>query len=155
VRVVVALHGASARRLSVLLLLRGAFAFTDELEAWGTLERDESTRSNALAGGAPAVDRPGPLGRVGRSADIAALAAAQRRLWAVRAALPSPHLADGSAVALEESLRLAARAASWRRNGRGDWDVRRVDPWTPRTPWSDARPACTQPIDLARGGWEA
>ena len=150
VRVQVALAGRG-RCVLVTALLRGPFFFADEIEVHG--------RELPAATSAAPQATPGPLGRAFDIHELAVAAAAQRRTWALRRALPDP-LADVARslhlqVASEESLRLATRARRWRAAGEPALRVRRVSPWAPTTPWSDLQPAVEDTLELWPGGWGA
>jgi hypothetical protein len=86
--------------------------------------------------------------------DLPAAAAAQRRAWAVRAALPG---AAASAAPVEEIERasFAARARAWHDAGWPRVVVRRVDPWAPSTPWSAPGAEVTDTLALWPGAWGA
>ena len=150
VRLAVPLTG-SGRTVLVIAVLRSHFFFADEVEIHGS-ELPPGTTA------APASPR-GPVGRPFARGELPAVAAAQRRAWAVRAALPHPDAPAGSfanlAVAAEESLRLAARASAWRAAGAAPLRVRRVDPWAPTTPWSELQAAVADTLQLWPGAWGA
>jgi hypothetical protein len=133
VRLVVPLAPASGCFVLVALLHQGDFCFTDEIEVHG-----ESGVQHATTAATPsfALDR------------LAEVAAAQRRFWAMSAAL---HDFPGTT----ETARLAARARAWRDGGRAAFEVRRVDPWSPTTPWSDLQPTVADTIELWPGAWGA
>jgi hypothetical protein len=142
IRLVVPLHGTEGRFVLLAAMLRADFLFTDEIEVYG--------ETAALPHAAAAPGSPLALG------DLPAAWAAQRRLWAARAALPEPiHVAPGTPPHTEEVLRLRARAARWRSAGAARLRVQRVDPWAPLTPWTDLHPMHDDTLRLWPGAWDA
>jgi hypothetical protein len=150
VRLRVPLTG-SGRYVLVAAMLHGRYYFADEIEVHGSVRPPgPETASESAAG---------PLGRRFGPVDLALAAAAQRRAWAMRAALPELGVPAADlahlVVAGEESLRFMARARAWQAAGAAPLLVRRVNPWTPTTPWSDVQPAATETLELWPGAWGA
>jgi hypothetical protein len=154
----VPLQARAARHVLVIAIARGNFVFVDEIELRGPAPGDMGLRSKPKAASADAQSqRAGPLGKPFSTVDLAAVGAAQRRLWAVREALPATpvDLVAGADATAEEAARLAHRAATWRYTGAPRLTVRRVDPWARTTPWSDLQPTRADTLRLWPGAWGA
>jgi hypothetical protein len=150
VSLAVPLRSAQGRFVLVAALARQRFVFSDEIEIWGNAAA--ATAVTRPRTSAPAAD---PLGRPFTPAEAATFAAAQRRQWAVRGALPAPAAGLASRGTDEESARFAARARAWHAAGKPALTVRRIDPWAPSTPWSDLQTACTDTLEVWPGAWSA
>ncbi|MFQ5601550.1 MAG: glycoside hydrolase domain-containing protein [Candidatus Krumholzibacteriia bacterium] len=153
----VELHRPTARFVLVAALLRDAYVVTDEIEIHGV----RGATSTDTAAEAPDTGLATPSAvEVFRMEDVKRIAARQRRLWALRRALPDEPVASFPDVDLrtEEAARLASRATRWSpasRRGRLGIRVQRVDPWSDSTPWSEPQPAVDETIRLSRGEWGA
>ena len=170
VALAVPLHRARGRWVLIAALLRSDFLFSDEIEVHGTATPDAGSASTPPSG---------PISRSFDPAEIDAVGAVQRRVWALRRALPGPvpvpsgtptargtslHAKDADAVnrtpldppaSAEEAARLAARARSWRAAGAARLIVRRVDPWAPTSPWSALQAERSDTLELWPGAWGA
>jgi len=159
----VPLQGVRGRIVMVAALLQAPYFIIDEIEVHGSADevpvrgtgepaRGEDLHATRTGAGAMESDLAGAT-RFGVR-DLPSLAAAQRRLWAVRAALPDvpARLFPALSVRGEEAARLAARARTWRAAGRPAVVVRRVDPWAPTTPWSAPQGTLEDTLQLAEGG---
>jgi len=182
VALAVPLGARRGRWVLIAALLRSNFLCTDEVQVYGGGARasvpapQESVAAAPFSGvpspaGRPAAPAPVPLGRAFTPDEIDSVCALQRRLWALRQALPGPvslpatgpaaHESPGQRrdlghpAVVEEAARLAARARSWRAAGLPALVVRRVDPWTPTTPWSALQVERADTLELWPGAWGA
>lgn len=127
---------ARGRFVLVTLLHQTAFCFADEIEVHGEPATKDAQRATA------SVAEPFAL------ADLSRQAGAQRRAWAAARGL-------SAYAGTTETERFAARARAWRDQSRAALTVRRVDPWAPRTPWSDLQAGESDTLDLWPGAWGA
>jgi len=146
----VPLHGETSREILVVALLRAPFLFVDEIEVHGS----EAQGASAVPLAPARVPASSPA-RLRLDDQLPAMAARQRRLWALRTALPDAFSPFGATGDDEEALRLAERARAWRAAGAPPLAVRRVDPWAPTTPWSAPLPEIADTLHLALGAWGA
>jgi len=137
-RVAIAVPLESARGTFVLvsLLHRTPFCFVEEIEVHGEVARSDAPRAMTTTA------QPIAL------ADLPRIAARQRRAWAAARGL-------AQFAGATETERFTARARAWRAEARPTLTIRRVDPWTATTPWSDLQASVSDTLALWPGAWGA
>ena len=137
------------------------FLFMDEIEVLGLPSVAGAVVSALAATTDSSATTISETARFRRS-DSDALARQQRRLWAVRSALPDSLPADllypQATLHTEESARFARRGRLWQDNaalGAAAIGMRRVDAWAVRHPWSEPGAEVQDTLQVSSGTWSA